>query len=142
MAMKHANVTRDYHRGEIYYADMNPAFGHEQGGIRPVLVIQNNASNRLSPTLIVAKATRRTNKKPSMAAHVVLENVIGKDSSLFLLEQIRTIDKRRIRRFVRKLTSKQIAEIDTALCASLHLFKGDFHPGGSAKPRSEAIRNA
>ena len=133
MAMKHANITRDYHRGEIYYADMNPAFGHEQGGIRPVLVIQNNVNNHFSPTLIVAQATSRINKKPFMATHVVLENVIGREPSLFLLEQIRTIDKRRIRRFVGKLSAKQMAEIDTALCASLHLLKEDFHPGGRAK---------
>ena len=131
--MKHANVTRDYHRGEIYYADMNPAFGHEQGGIRPVLVIQNNVNNHFSPTLIVAQATSRINKKPFMATHVVLENVIGREPSLFLLEQIRTIDKRRIRRFVGKLTAKQMADIDAALCASLHLLKGDFHFGGGTE---------
>ena len=118
---KNTKTTRGYSRGEIYYADMNPAFGHEQGGIRPVLVLQNDASNRTSPTLIVALITRRIHKKPSQPTHVVLMDIEGLSPSLILLEQIRTIDKRRILRFVGKLTQEQMSRIDIALRASFFL---------------------
>ena len=138
--MKDDNITRDYHRGEIYYANMNPAFGHEQGGIRPVLVLQNDVSNRFAPTLIVAQATRRIDKRPDLRTHVVLKDVEGLDTSLFMLEQIRTIDKRRIRRFVGQLTEEQMAEIDIALRASLHLIGEDFRPSMQRHPEGRTNR--
>ena len=119
--MKNENPTRSYRRGEIYYADLNPVIGHEQGGTRPVLVLQNNVSNRFCPTLIVAQVTSKICKKPSLPTHVVLKDIKGLDPSLILLEQIRTIDKCRIHRFVGRLTRRQMAEIDTALRASLSL---------------------
>lgn len=118
----------DFHRGEIYFADLNPVYGHEQGGIRPVLVLQNDVGNYFCPTLIVTQATRRTYKKPSQPTHVVLEDIEGLEPSLFMLEQIRTIDKRRIRRFVGKLTNEQMAQIDAALRCSLQLREEDFLP--------------
>ncbi len=124
--MKHKS--RDYHRGEIYFADMNPVFGHEQGGIRPVLVLQNDVGNCFCPTLIVTQATRRIYKKPTLPTHVVLEDIEGLEPSLFMLEQIRTIDKRRVLRFVGRLTEEQMAEIDVALRSSLHLSEEDFLP--------------
>ena len=124
--MKHDS--HDFHRGEIYFADLNPVYGHEQGGIRPVLVLQNDVGNYFCPTLIVTQATRRTYKKPSQPTHVVLEDIEGLEPSLFMLEQIRTIDKRRIRRFVGKLTNEQMAQIDAALRCSLQLREEDFLP--------------
>ena len=81
----------DFHRGEIYFADLNPVYGHEQGGVRPVLVLQNDVGNYFSPTLIVTQATRRTYKKPSQPTHVVLQDIDGLEPSLFMLEQLRTI---------------------------------------------------
>lgn len=118
----------DFHRGELYYADLDPVFGHEQGGTRPVLVLQNDVGNYYSPTLIVTAATRRTFKKPSQPTHVVLDDAEGLDPSLFMLEVIRTIDKRRMRNYVGKLTEEQMERIDAALRVSLHLDEDDFLP--------------
>ena len=118
----------DFHRGEIYYADLNPVFGHEQGGIRPVLVLQNDVGNYHSPTLIVTAVTRRTFKKPSQPTHVVLDDVEGLDASLFMLEVVRTIDKRRVRGYVGRLTEEQMERIDTALRVSLRLDDDAFLP--------------
>ena len=111
----------DFHRGEIYYADLNPVFGHEQGGTRPVLILQNDVGNYYSPTLIVTAITRRTLKKPSQPTHVVLDDAEGLEPSLFMLEVIRTIDKRRVRGYVGKLTEEQMGQIDAALRVSLRL---------------------
>lgn len=122
------NKFHDFHRGEIYYADLDPVFGHEQGGIRPVLVLQNDVGNFHSPTLIVTAATRRIFKKPSQPTHVVLDDAEGLAPSLFMLEVIRTIDKRRVRSYVGKLTEEQMERIDAALRVSLHLAEDDFLP--------------
>ena len=111
----------DFHRGEVYYADLNPVFGHEQGGIRPVVILQNDTGNYYSPTLIVAAVTRRTFKKPSQPTHVVLDDAEGLEPSLFMLEVIRTIDKRRIRSYVGKLTGEQMGRINSALMKSVGL---------------------
>lgn len=122
------NGFHDYHRGEIYFADLNPVYGHEQGGVRPVLILQNDVGNYFCPTLIVTQATRRCYKKPSQPTHVVLEDIEGLEPSMFMLEQIRTIDKRRIRRFAGKLTEEQMAQIDRALRCSLQISEDDFLP--------------
>ncbi len=118
----------DFHRGEIYYADLEPVFGHEQGGTRPVLVLQNDVGNYYSPTIIVTAATRRTFKKPSQPTHVVLDDAEGLAPSLFMLEVIRTIDKRRVRGYVGKLTEEQMEQIDAALRVSLRLDEDAFLP--------------
>ena len=118
----------DFHRGELYYADLDPVFGHEQGGTRPVLVLQNDVGNYYSPTLIVTAATRRTFKKPSQPTHVVLDDAEGLEPSLFMLEVIRTIDKRRVRSYVGRLTEEQMEQIDAALRVSLYLDEDAFHP--------------
>lgn len=122
------NGFHDYHRGEIYYADLNPVFGHEQGGIRPVLILQNDVGNYFSPTVIVTAATSRCCKKPSQPTHVMLEDAEGLAPSLFLLEQIRTVDKRRMREYVGKLTDEQMELIDQALRSSLQLSDEDYLP--------------
>ena len=111
----------DFHRGEIYYAALDPVYGHEQGGTRPVLILQNDVGNYYSPTLIVTAITRRTFKKPSQPTHVVLDDAEGLEPSLFMLEVIRTIDKRRVRGYVGKLTEEQMGQIDAALRVSLRL---------------------
>ena len=86
-----------YLRGDIYYADMEPHIGSEQGGKRPVVVLQNNIGNRHSPTLIVATVTTRTEKKKNQPTHVLVDsNPAFEEPSMILLEQIFTIDKSRM----------------------------------------------
>lgn len=119
----------DYHRGEIYYADLNPVFGHEQGGLRPVLILQNDQGNYYSPTVIVTVVTRRTFKKPTQPTHVMLDGIEGlPGQSQFQLETLRTVDKRRLRQRVGRLTDEQMEEIDTALRVSLQLSEDDYLP--------------
>lgn len=119
----------DFYRGEIYYATLEPAFGHEQGGTRPVLILQNDVGNYYSPTVIVTAATTQKTRKDFMPTHVRLSDVEGlPEESVFMLEIIRTIDKRRIRNYAGKLTSEQMDQIDAALRVSLHLSEEDFLP--------------
>ncbi len=109
-------------RGDIYYADLRPVVGSEQGGVRPVLVIQNDAGNRHSPTVIVAAITSRMNKA-KLPTHVEVSAErygIVKDS-VILLEQVRTIDKSRLREKICHLESDIQRKIDHALLISLSL---------------------
>ena len=109
-------------RGDIYYADLRPVVGSEQGGVRPVLIIQNDAGNRHSPTVICAAITSRMNKA-KLPTHVELsaaECDISKDS-VILLEQIRTIDKQRLKEKVCRLDSQTLKRVDRALKISLVL---------------------
>ena len=117
----------DFHRGELCYADLDPVFGHEQGGVRPVLVIQNDTGNYHSPTIIVIAVTRRTFKKPSQPTHVVLDDAEGLAPSLFMSEVIRTIDKQRVRGYVGRLTREQMMRVNAALLVSVGLDK-DYAP--------------
>ena len=119
----------DYYRGELYFANLDPTFGHEQGGIRPVLILQNDLGNYYSPTVIVTVATRRIFKKPTQPTHVTLADIEGlPGQSQFQLETIRTVDKLRLRARVGKLTQAQMEEIDAALRVSLHLDETDYLP--------------
>ncbi len=112
----------EYRRGEVYLADLNPYRGSEQGGTRPVLVLQNNVGNIYCPTLIVAPITSRYEKKPSQPTHCLLGNVkCLPEKSTVMLEQIRTIDKSRVIRFMGKLKLDKMREIDAALEVSLGL---------------------
>ena len=109
-------------RGDIYYADLRPVVGSEQGGVRPVLIIQNDAGNRHSPTVICAAITSRMNKA-KLPTHVELsaaECDISKDS-VILLEQIRTIDKRRLKEYVCHIDPAMMRKVDEAICISLEL---------------------
>ena len=109
-------------RGDIYYADLRPVVGSEQGGIRPVLVIQNDTGNRHSPTVIVAAITSKMNKA-KLPTHVELNTrqcQIVKDS-VILLEQLRTIDKRRLKERVCHLDGEILTKVDKALEISLEL---------------------
>jgi len=108
-------------RGEVYLADLNPVRGHEQGGTRPVLVIQNDIGNEYSSTTIVAAITSRT--KSHMPIHVKVaagESRLAKDS-IVLLEQIRTLDKERLMRKLGGLAQEKMQEVDLALHKSLDL---------------------
>lgn len=110
-------------RGDIFYADLRPVVGSEQGGIRPVLIIQNDVGNRHSPTVICAAITSQMNKA-KLPTHVELDcekYALVKDS-VVLLEQLRTIDKKRLKDKVCHLDSKILGKIDKALEISLELF--------------------
>lgn len=111
-----------YRRGDIYYADLNPVCGSEQGGLRPVVVIQNNIGNKYAPTLIVAMVTTKTTKKANLPTHYLIRNNDAfAEPSIVLLEQIRTIDKKRIKSYLGKTTEKELLGIDKALVRSLSL---------------------
>lgn len=109
-------------RGDLFFADLNPVVGSEQGGVRPVLVIQNDVGNRYSPTVIVAAVSAQV-QKGRMPTHVELpaEAVGLERDSVVLLEQIRTIDKRRLRERVARVGEEIMAQVDEALLVSLGL---------------------
>ena len=109
-------------RGDLYYADLTPVTGSEQGGVRPVLMIQNDIGNRFSPTVIVAAVTSRQDKHP-LPTHVSISpNHCGlKESSVELLEQLRTIDRVRLREYIGRLTEQDMKQVDHALRISIGL---------------------
>ena len=109
-------------RGDIYYADLSPVVGSEQGGIRPVLVIQNDIGNKYIPTVIAAAITSQINKA-KMPTHIELaakDYGLNKDS-VILLEQIRTIDKRRLREKIGRIDDGLMASVNNALSISFGL---------------------
>lgn len=109
-------------RGDLYYADLSPVVGSEQGGIRPVLIVQNNTGNRFSPTLIVAAITSKADSKANLPTHILLHAVHGLErDSLVLLEQVRTIDRRRIREYIGTLDEENMERINQALTISFGL---------------------
>ncbi|AEE90683.1 endoribonuclease toxin [Tepidanaerobacter acetatoxydans Re1] len=109
-------------RGDIFYADLNPVVGSEQGGIRPVLVVQNDVGNKYSPTVIIAAITSQIDKA-KLPTHVELQSKdygLEKDS-VILLEQLRTIDKRRLKEKITILDQDIMKKVDEALKVSLGL---------------------
>ncbi|MDR1094405.1 MAG: type II toxin-antitoxin system PemK/MazF family toxin [Clostridiales bacterium] len=109
-------------RGEIYFADLSPVVGSEQGGVRPVLIVQNDIGNKYSPTVIAAAVTSQINKA-KLPTHIELkagEYGLAKDSVL-LLEQVRTLDKRRLQERIGVLAPGIIRRVDRALLISLGL---------------------
>lgn len=109
-------------RGDIYYVDLSPVVGSEQGGIRPVLIIQNDVGNRYSPTVICAAITSRMNKA-KLPTHIEIDSrrcQIMKDS-VILLEQIRTIDKQRLKDMIGHLDKERMRSVDEAIRVSLAL---------------------
>lgn len=106
-------------KGDLYFADLSPVVGSEQGGIRPVLVVQNDIGNKYSPTIIVAAITSKT--KANLPTHVELaaaDGGLSKDS-VVLLEQLRTIDKRRLKDHIGSLDATQLPSVNQALSVSL-----------------------
>lgn len=108
-------------KGDVYYADLTPVVGSEQGGVRPVLVIQNNTGNRHSPTVIVAAITSRTGKAP-LPTHVPVEGVRGlQRDSVILLEQVRTIDRARLREYIGRVKTPTMQSVNQAIAVSFGL---------------------
>lgn len=107
-------------RGQIYYADLEPIFGSEQGGIRPVLVLQNDQNNQSSPTTIIAPITCQ-HKAGSISTHVYLNHPALDLRSIALLEQIRTIDKQRLGRYIGSISESIMREVERATLTSLDL---------------------
>jgi mRNA interferase MazF len=115
-------------RGDIYYADLSPVVGSEQGGLRPVLIIQNDVGNRYSPTVIAAAITSRLGKN-RLPTHIdVYADRVGlvKDS-VILLEQVRTLDKRRLKEKMGHLDEDMMVQVNRAIAVSVGL--GDWQPG-------------
>ena len=121
--MPKVNTNLDIKRGYLYYADFSPVVGSEQGGVRPVLIIQNDIGNKYSPTVIVAAITSQINKA-KLPTHIEIsahEYGLNKDS-VILLEQIRTIDKKRLREKIGCLDKNMMLKVDNSLQISLGLF--------------------
>lgn len=114
--------TQDVMRGDVYYADLSPVVGSEQGGIRPVLIIQNDLGNKHSPTVIVAAVTSKSTKTV-LPTHVgISKTQYGlKHDSTVLMEQIRTIDRRRLKEYIGHLSAQQMTMIELAMAKSLGL---------------------
>lgn len=111
-------------RGEIYYADLSPVIGSEQGGVRPVLIVQNNVGNKYSPTVIAAAITSQINKA-RLPTHIeLMANSYGlSKDSVILLEQIRTIDKKRLKEKMGSLDETAMHQVDDALAVSFGLME-------------------
>ena len=116
------NVDTNVKRGDIYYADLSPVVGSEQGGVRPVLIVQNDTGNRYSPTVIAAAITSQTNKA-KMPTHISIaapDSGLPRDS-VVLLEQIRTLDKRRLREHMGRVNGELMGKVDAAIAVSFGL---------------------
>lgn len=113
---------KDYLRGDMYYADLGRGIGSEQKGYRPVLIIQNNVGNKHSPTVIIAAITSRVGVKAKLPTHYFVNTESGLEApSIVLLEQIRTIDKKRLDSYIGHLSDIHIDGIDKALAISVGL---------------------
>ena len=108
-----SNLSLEIKRGDLFYADLSPVIGSEQGGVRPVLIIQNNIGNKYSPTVIIAAITSQINKA-KLPTHIEIS------SSEY--EQIRTIDKKRLREKIGYLDNKTMLKVNNGLQISLDLF--------------------
>lgn len=110
-------------RGDLYYANLSPVLGSEQGGVRPVVIIQNDVGNKYSPTVIIAPITSRMNKT-KLPTHIKINASerfgLPKDS-VVLLEQIRTIDKQRLKDKIGKFDKRRMSDVDNAILISLEL---------------------
>lgn len=107
-------------RGDVYYADLSPVVGSEQGGVRPVVVVQNDKGNRYSKTIIIAPISKKMSKPP-IPTHVVFSDASLSYVSMILCEQLRTIDKKRLGQWICTLDSKTIEKIDHAIRVSLNI---------------------
>ena len=118
---------REVKRGEVFYADLSPVVGSEQGGIRPVLIVQNDVGNKFSPTVIAAAITSKQDKN-DLPTHIGIRAEqcgLAKDS-VVLLEQIRTLDKRRLKERTGKISPEDQSRIDHALNVSFGLLPTDY----------------
>lgn len=111
---------REVKKGEMYYADLSPVVGSEQGGIRPVIILQNDKGNRYSPTTIIASVTNRK-KKSHLPTHIKIKIPNSKRKSVVMLEQVRTIDKSRLSEYIGKLDNGTMQKIDNAVKISFDI---------------------
>lgn len=118
-------------RGDVYFADLNPVVGNETGGIRPVVIIQNNVGNKSSTTVIAAITSRA--KKQELPVHVALTECTGglTEDTTILLEQIRTIDKRRLKNYLGHLDDETMKRIDKAVSCSVGISDISLEGGNS-----------
>ena len=115
-------MSETYRRGDMYYADLGQGIGSEQKGIRPVIIIQNDVGNKHSPTVIIAAVTSKAHAKAKQPTHCCIDAGNGLElPSIVLLEQIRTIDKRRLREHMGRLDDKQMSMVDDAIAVSFGL---------------------
>ena len=123
--IEHSDIMdRTIKRGDIFYAELNPVIGSEQGGTRPVLIISNDIGNSHSPTVIIAAITGRTQTKAKLPTHTEVKDVEGLDrDSIILLEQIRTIDKQRLKNHMGTMPNNIMARVDKALAISFAMTK-------------------
>lgn len=120
------SMNNNVRRGDIYYADLSPVVGSEQGGVRPVLIVQNDVGNRYSPTVIAAAITSQTGKA-RLPTHIEVHTDSGlAKSSIVLLEQIRTLDKRRLKDRMGHLDDETMTLVNDALSVSFGL-AGEEH---------------
>ena len=120
-------MNKTYLRGEMYYADLGRGIGSEQEGRRPVLILQNNTGNKYSPTVIVAAISSKVDAKAKLPTHTAIRDFEGLNKdSIILLEQIRTIDKKRLQEYIGMLSESEMARVDKALAisVSLNILKG------------------
>lgn len=108
-------------RGDIFYANLNPAIGSEQGGIRPVLIIQNNIGNKYSPTVLVAPITSKNSKKINLPTHCLIKEEFLDMDSMILFEHIKTISKERLGRYLGKIDRKKMNSYGKAIKISTGL---------------------
>ena len=109
-------------RGDVYYADLGTGIGSEQAGYRPVVIIQNNMGNKYSPTVIVAPVTTNHDAKAQLPTHCYIGAESGLDTlSVVLLEQIRTIDKKRLGHYIGRLNRTHLRKLNRALAISIDL---------------------
>ena len=133
-------------RGDIFYADLSPVIGSEQGGMRPVLIVQNDVGNRYSPTVIAAAITSRTGKTKlptHIDVHCTAKSLsdfgLARDS-VILLEQVRTIDKRRLKEHIGHLDESTMLKVNTAISVSFGL-EPEVTLAQTIAPASEQIPN-
>ncbi len=120
-------------RGDIYYADLSPVVGSEQGGVRPVLIVQNDIGNKYSPTVIAAAITSQKDKS-NLPTHIKVnaENCGLAKDSIVLLEQVRTIDKRRLKERMGRLDDSSMTAVNDAITVSLGLPSAHDNTAGGA----------
>lgn len=111
-------MERKIKRGDVYYADLDPVVGSEQGGERPILVIQNDLGNRFSPTVIITAITSKTGK-PTLPTHVRVSSGKLEKDSIILLEQVRTVDKTRLKSYIGCFGEDTMQEVDRAIKISM-----------------------
>lgn len=115
-------MKKEIKRGELFYANLDPVIGSEQGGTRPVLIIQNDVGNKYSPTTIVVATITSKTGKSKLPTHVPLSHVPGLErDSLLLLEQLRTIDRSRLQSYIGRIDPETMKQVDQALAVSIGL---------------------